>query len=262
MILHAREMGQGPPAALLHGLFGSARNLGVVQRALAPRWRTIALDMRNHGASPHAAAMHYPAMAADVRETLAARDALPAVLLGHSMGGKAAMRLALEAPEAVRALLVADIAPVAYRHDNARVAEAMQAMPLTPGMTRAAAEVALADAVPDAAMRSFLLQNFVPGAAPEWRIGLAEIAAAMRDIEGWPMPPPGAVYRGPTLFVTGEHSDYLRPEHRPVVRTLFPAARFVSLKRAGHWLHVDQPAAFVAVVEGFLAAAVGDAPSA
>ena len=120
MILHTIEAGQGPPVALLHGLFGSARNLGVVQRALAPRFRVLALDLRNHGASPHAAAMDYPAMAADVLETLDQRAALPAALVGHSMGGKAAMMAALTQPDQVSRLVVADIAPVAYEHHNAR----------------------------------------------------------------------------------------------------------------------------------------------
>ena len=252
MILRAIEAGQGAPVVLLHGLFGTARNLGVVQRALAPRFRTIALDLRNHGASPHAAEMNYRLMAADVLETLTEQAALPAVLIGHSMGGKAAMMAALTRPEAVTRLLVADIAPVPYAHDNARIAEAMLALPLPPGLTRAAADAALAQAVPDAPMRGFLLQNLVVGEHPQWRIGLAEIAAAMRAIEGWTAPD-AAQYRGPTLFVAGAASDYIRPDHRPAIRALFPAARFVTLKGAGHWVHADNPAGFVAVIEAFLA---------
>ena len=255
MILHTIESGQGSPVALLHGLFGSARNLGVVQRALAPRFRILALDLRNHGASPHAAAMDYPAMAADVLETLAQRAALPAALVGHSMGGKAAMMAALLHPDQVSRLVVGDIAPVAYQHHNAELAGALAALPLPPDLTRAAADVALAEAVPDAGLRAFLLQNLAPGVHPAWRIGLGEIASAMPAIEGWDAPP-GAEYRGPTLFVSGAASDYVRPEHRPTIRTLFPAARFVTLKHAGHWLHADNPAGFVAVLEAFLAAGV------
>jgi pimeloyl-ACP methyl ester carboxylesterase len=251
MILHTIESGQGPPVALLHGLFGSARNLGVVQRALAPRFRVLAMDLRNHGASPHAATMDYPAMAADVLETLDQRAALPAALVGHSMGGKAAMMAALLHPDQVSRLVAADIAPVAYEHYNAEIAAALAAIPLSPGLTRAAADAALAEAVPDAALRAFLLQNLVPGAHPGWRIGLREIAASMRTIEGWEAPE-GAVYRGPTLFVAGAASDYVRREDRPAIRALFPAARFVTLKNAGHWLHADNPAGFVGVLEAFL----------
>jgi esterase len=252
MILHTVEVGDGPPVALLHGLFGAARNLGVVQRALAARFRVLALDLRNHGASPHAVAMDYPAMAADVLETLDQRGALPAALVGHSMGGKAAMMAALSQPDAVSRLLVADIAPVAYQHHNAEIAATLAAQPLSPGLTRAAADAALAQAVPDPGLRAFLLQNLVPGAHPAWRIGLQEIAAAMPVIEGWERPAPDAVYRGPTLFVAGAASDYVGSEHRPAIRALFPAARFVTLKNAGHWLHADNPAGFIAVIEAFL----------
>jgi pimeloyl-ACP methyl ester carboxylesterase len=251
MMLHAIEAGEGPPVVFLHGLFGNARNFGTYQRALAARFRIIALDMRNHGASPHAADMRYPVMAEDVLQTLAALDALPAVVIGHSMGGKAAMAAALLRPEAVTRLLVADIAPVVYQHGNAAVVRAMQAIPLEPGLTRAHAEAMLENAVPEPAVRLFLLQNLRFGAAPAWRIGLPEIAAAIQDLEGWV--PLDGVYAGPTLFVTGARSDYVRSEHRPVIRALFPRARFVAVKNAGHWLHAENPAAFMAVLEAFLA---------
>lgn len=256
MKLHASEVGEGPSLVLLHGLFGAGPNLSVVQRRLGDRFRTLALDLRNHGESPHDPAMGYDAMAADVLETLAARDALPAAILGHSMGGKVAMHAALAQPEALTRLIVADIAPVAYPPHFRAIAEAMRALPLPAGLTRAAADRALADAVPDAALRGFLLRNLRVGDAPAWRIGLAEIAAALPEIEGWETPPgatyTGATYAGPTLFVAGARSDYIRPEHRPAIRALFPRARFATVKAAGHWLHADNPDGFVAVVEGFL----------
>ncbi len=251
MILHAIESGTGPPVALLHGLFGAGRNLGRAQRRLAARFRAIALDLRNHGESPHAQGMSYAEMAGDVLETLAGMDALPAALIGHSMGGKAAMRAALARPEAVTRLLVADIAPVPYPPGFGAYASAMAALPLAPGLTRAGAGAVLAQAVPDAGVRGFLLQNLRPGAAPAWQIGLAEIAAGLSDIEGWDAPP-GAAYPGPTLFVAGARSDYIQPAHRPAIRGLFPAARFVTLRDAGHWLHTDNPAGFIAVAEAFL----------
>ena len=252
MRLHAVEAGQGdPPLVLLHGLFGSARNFGAVQRELARHRRTIALDLRNHGASPHAADMRYATMAADVLETL---DAFPALLLGHSMGGKAAMQVALSRPDAVARLIVADIAPVSYPPHHRETAEAMAALRLAPGMNRAQADTVLARTVPDAGLRAFLLQNLQLGATPSWRIGLAEIIAGFSAIEAWDAPT-GAHYDGPTLFVAGANSDYIRPEHRPVIRSLFPRARFVTLKNAGHWLHAENPQGFVGVVEAFLTAA-------
>ncbi len=261
MRLHAIEAGTGRPVALLHGLFGSARNFGAVQRRLAATHRVIALDLRNHGSSPHDPAMDYPAMAADVLETLAARDARPAVLIGHSMGGKVAMQAALAQPAAVAALLVADIAPVAYPPHFGAIAAALAALPLEPGLTRAAADAALAAVEPDPALRAFLLQNFIPGGgatAPHWRIGLAEIIAALGVIGGWAAPA-GARYSGPVLVLAGAQSDYIRPEHRPAFRALFPAARFASLRHAGHWLHADNPEGFLAVVQAFLHARAGGA---
>jgi esterase len=253
MILHAIEAGQGEPLALLHGLFGSARNFGTVQREFARQHRTIALDLRNHGASPHAADMDYAALAGDVLQTLDRLHALPATLLGHSMGGKVAMFAALTQPDRIARLIVADIAPVVYAPHYRDIAAAMMALSLPSSLTRADADAALAASVPDTTMRAFLLQNLQTGASPAWRIGMAGIAAALPAIEDWHAPSE-ARYDGPTLFIAGATSNYIQPAHRAVIRTLFPQARFVTLKHAGHWLHADNPSGFVAVVEAFLTA--------
>ncbi len=251
MILHATELGQGPPLVLLHGLFGTGSNFGTVQRRLADDHRVLALDLRNHGQSPHAPGMAYATQAQDVLETLDARGLGPAAMLGHSMGGKVAMALALAAPARVTRLLIADIAPVRYPPHFRTIIQAMQALPMPPGLTRADAGAALAPAVPDPAMRSFLLQNLRFGAAPQWRIGLEGIAAGLPDIEGWDG---HGRYEGPALALSGERSDYVMPEHRPLFRALFPAIRFATLHDAGHWLHADAPEAFVMAVRSFLAA--------
>lgn len=250
LILNAVQSGDGPPVVLLHGLFGTARNFGTVQRAVAQHFRVVALDMRNHGDSPHAPDMRYPTQAADVRETMQSLGIETAAVIGHSMGGKAAMAMALRWPDQVGRLLVSDIAPVHYQHGNNTIAEAMAAIPLTPTLTRAQADAMLAAAVPRADIRAFLLQNLRFGAQPHWRIGLAEITAAIPDLEGWSDLP--GTYPGPSLFVAGASSDYVRPEHRSVIRTLFPTARFVAVKHAGHWLHADNPSGFLSVVEAFL----------
>ncbi|MGE0419955.1 MAG: alpha/beta fold hydrolase [Acetobacteraceae bacterium] len=253
MRLHVSQAGSGPTVVLLHGLFGMGRNLGFVQRALAQRFHVLALDLRNHGASPHGADMCYDTMAEDVVETLQERDVAPAAVIGHSMGGKTAMRLALRHPDAVGRLCVADIAPVGYPPRNGPVVAALRAVSLTPGLTRAQADAALAAGIEDASLRAFLLQNLTFGATPSWRIGLDEIAAALPDLEGWP-DTSGLAYDGPTLFVAGARSDFIRPDHRDPIRALFPHARFVTVKNAGHWLHVDNPSGFLGVVEAFLAA--------
>lgn len=250
MRLECIDTGAGPPVILLHGLFGTARNFGAVRRALSPLFRVVAMDARNHGASPHAPGMRYAALAGDVLETMDALGLPRAALIGHSMGGKTAMTLACRAPARLGRLLIADIAPVAYRHGNNAVADAMRAIPLHEGLTRAEADAALIQAVPVQAVRAFLIQNLIFGPTPHWRIGLAEIAAAIPDLEGWE--PPGGIYAGPTLFVSGARSDYVAPDHRPTIRPLFPSARFVAVKNAGHWLHADNPAGFLSVVEAFL----------
>jgi pimeloyl-ACP methyl ester carboxylesterase len=246
MRLAVHAAGEGPAVALLHGLFGSARNLGGVQRALAPHYRVLALDMRNHGVSPRHPVMDYAAMAADVLETLDAEGALPAVVVGHSMGGKVAMRLALAAPDQVRRLVVADIAPVQYPSHFGAFAAAMLTVP--DGSTRRQADAILAPVVQDPAIRSFLLHNFRPEQG--WRIGLEEIVGALPGIESWDAT---GVYPGPSLFITGARSDYVKPADQPIIRSSFPAARFVAIKDAGHWLHAEQPAAFAATLAAFLA---------
>ena len=251
MILAGTELGSGQPVALLHGLFGSAANLSSVQKRLAERHRVIALDLRNHGNSPHTPFMSYPAMAEDVLETLRARNALPCALVGHSMGGKVAMAAALEAPGAVSRLLVADIAPVLYPPVYRAYAEAMEKLPLAPDLTRVAADRFLAATVDNPAIRAFLLQNLKFGAEMAWRIALDAIANALPVLEAWPNIEESA-YLGPTLFVSGARSDYIQPEHRAIIRELFPSAKFAVLKNAGHWLHADNPDGFVSLVEAFL----------
>jgi esterase len=251
VILEATELGSGQPVALLHGLFGAAANFGTVQKRLAERHRVIAVDLRNHGNSPHAPFMSYPAMAEDVLESLRARNALPCALVGHSMGGKVAMAAALEAPGAIARLLVADIAPVTYPPVFRVYAQAMAAMRLSADLTRVAADRMLAATVDNPAIRAFLLQNLRFGAQPGWRIGLDAIAAGLHVLEGWPELDENA-YLGPALFVSGERSDYILPEHRPIIRAMFPAARFAVLKNAGHWLHADNPEGFISLVDAFL----------
>ena len=250
MILNASQAGDGPPVILLHGLFGAARNFGAIQRSLAPRFRVIALDMRNHGDSPHDPDMRYIVQAADVRETLLALGIEQAAVIGHSMGGKAAMALALESPDRVGRLLVSDIAPVTYQHGNGALAEAMRAIPLTSGLTRRAADAAFADAVPDQTLRPFLLQNLRVGTQPRWRIGLEEIHAAIPDLEGWD-DVPRCSFR--SAIVRDRRPIGLRAARTPAnYPKPVPDSPLRRGQNAGHWVHADNPAGFLAVVEAFL----------
>jgi len=250
MILNAIEMGEGRPLVMLHGLFGQARNFGALQRRLSATRRVIAFDMPNHGASPHTPSMDYRSMAEDVAESLAARGIGQTDLMGHSMGGKAAMMLALTRPELVGRLLISDIAPVTYPPRWGELIDAMRAVPA--GTARSDADALLAPVESDAGVRAFILTNRKPDGSG-WRIGLEGIAASMPAIMGWSQPD-AASFTGPTLVVSGEHSQYIRPEDRPVIREAFPSARFVTVKGAGHWVHAEQPEGFAAVMEGFFRA--------
>ncbi|UPY34856.1 alpha/beta fold hydrolase [Sediminicoccus sp. KRV36] len=251
MRLNVIEMGEGSPVVLLHGLFGAARNWGGIQKRLAQRNRVLAPDLRNHGESDHATAMDYPSMAEDVAEVMARRGIAPAAVLGHSMGGKVAMALALRHPQMVSRLVVADIAPLRYPPALRGYVAAMRGLALTQGLTRREADAALEAAIPEAGIRAFLLQSLdFGGDAPAWKLGLAEIAAAMPVIEDFPL---AGRCEAPTLVLAGERSSYIRPEHHALFRALFPAARFATVERAGHWLHADNPNAFLALLEPFLA---------
>ena len=183
MILRTIRMGEGGvPVVLLHGLFGAASNWGRVQRRLAERGCVVAMDARNHGGSGHDPVVDYGTMAGDVIETLDAEGLGEVAVVGHSMGGKTGMMMALRAPERVARMVVADIAPVVYPPHFKAMAAAMVALELRPGMTRGEADAALEGAAPDPVVRAFLLQNLRFGDAPGWRIGLAEIAAGLGGV--------------------------------------------------------------------------------
>jgi len=240
-----------PTLVIAHGLYGSGRNWGVIARRLADRRNVIAVDMRNHGDSPRMATQSYPEMAADLAEVIATL-AQPVDLMGHSMGGKAAMHLALTRPDLIRRLIVADIAPVSYSHDQTRHVDAMMSVDLSSVITRADADTALTRAgVEDAALRAFFLQSLdLRATPPRWKLNLSVLKAEMSKIIGWPGTE--GRFEGPALFLTGAESHYVRPEHRDPIRALFPKARFAKIPGAGHWLHAEKPREFEETVRVFL----------
>ena len=238
-----------PPLVIAHGLFGSGRNWGVLARRLAEGREVLAVDMRNHGASDWADDHGYGPMAADLAETIAAETDGPVDLLGHSMGGKAAMMLALAGDAPLRRLVVADIAPVAYGHSQMDLVRAMQALDLSGISTRAEADAALAPAVPEAQVRAFLLQS-LDVRAKAWRLNLDALAASMDEIVGWP--DPLGRWDGPALFLRGGASGYVTDAHRAGIERLFPAARIELVEGAGHWLHAEAPRETEAAVAAFL----------
>ena len=233
------------PLLIAHGLFGSARNWGAIAKRLSDDREVMAVDMRNHGESPWDAVHDYPAMAADLASVLHA----PADVIGHSMGGKAAMVLALSHPDRVRRLIVADIAPVAYGHTQAHLIAAMRSVDLDAVTNRRDADEQLSAHVEEPSVRAFLLQSLdVKG--KQWRLNLDALEAEMPKVLSFPEIQ--GRFDGPTLFLTGAESDYVTREHRGLIKDMFPAARFAKLPGAGHWLHADQPRAFEAAVRTFL----------
>lgn len=244
--------GKGPPLVILHGVFGSANNWKRIAADLAGDHRVLSVDLRNHGESPRADSMSYPEMAADVAALIDREAGGRATVIGHSMGGKAAMWLALSAPERVARLVVIDIAPVAYREHLSAYVAAMQAIDLTAITRRADADVQLREAVPDTGIRAFLLQNLrLDASGARWRLNLDVLAAEMGTISGFP-DPGERVYDGPTLFVKGAKSDYIRDAHRTVIARHFPNARARVVPDAGHWVHVEAPKAFLRALQSFL----------
>jgi pimeloyl-ACP methyl ester carboxylesterase len=237
-----------PPLLVVHGLFGSARNWGAMAKRLATGRRVVSVDMRNHGASPWQATHGYDDLAADLAGVIAAEGA-PMDVLGHSMGGKAAMVLALTRPALVRRLVVGDIAPVAYGHTQMHLIDAMRGLDLAQVTRRSQADAALQGAIPDAGVRAFLLQSLdVP--ARRWMLNLDVLAAEMPRITGWPGTP--GRFDGPVLVLVGAQSWYVLPEHHALFKAQFPGARVATVEGAGHWLHADRPAEVAAQVTGFL----------
>lgn len=254
MELHVIETGTGKPLIILHGLLGSSRNWGGIAARFGIDHRVMALDLPNHGASSWSETMDYPFMAREVAAFIERHVGGPAVVLGHSMGGKAAMTLALTRPELVEKLVVVDIAPVSYTHTFAPYIKAMRAAPLATAQRRGDVEEAMAATIPDPRVRAFLMQNLEGGAGGyRWRANLATLGAAMDDILAFPHFPDGVHYDGPALFLHGSESDYVLPAHEDLVMALFPGARFHSVDGAGHWVHADRPIEFMSAVELFLA---------
>lgn len=248
-IIRNGEQG-GVPLLIVHGLFGSGRNWGAIARRLSDKRPVLTVDQRNHGDSPRFPTQSYPDMAADLAEVIAANGG-QADVMGHSMGGKAAMQLALTRPEMVRRLIVADIAPVAYGHSQSHYIKAMRGLDLTGLTSRLEADRRLSALVDEPSLRAFFLQSLDLKADPvRWKLNLDVLEAEMAKLVGWPGTP--GQFDGPTLFLTGAESDYVKPEYRAQIQTQFPKARFARIPGAGHWLHADKPREFEAAVATWL----------
>ncbi|MBI2343777.1 MAG: alpha/beta fold hydrolase [Deltaproteobacteria bacterium] len=287
--LTCEQIGSGPPLVILHGLFGSGKNWRHIAKQLQETHAVFLLDLRNHGASFHDPVMDYEIMAADVEQFLQAQHLTHLSLLGHSMGGKVAMVVATRQPHHVARLMVVDIAPKAYPPIHSPIIAALQSVDVTTVQSRMEVDRQLAERVPDRVTRQFLLANLVretnghywrgsrrplqrqsrwslplsaavrlgrgapdisPGPHYRWQWHLEAIAAHYDALIG--MPPLHGTFTGPTRFVRGGRSDYLSEEDLPVIHRHFPTATLTTLREAGHWPHIDAPAAFVRLLSAWL----------
>ena len=238
MQLHFKEAGQGRTLLLLHGLFGSADNWQHIAGRLAEKFHVVALDLRNHGQSPHTDETSYPLMAADV--------------IGHSMGGKTAMQFALQFPARVEKLIVADMAPRQYAPAHDKIFAALLALDLPTFSTRLQIEDALASEIPNLVLRRFLLKNLSRDPAGKffWKInlrGLADNYLRLGEAVAAAAP-----FSKPALFIRGGKSNYVQPADEILIRELFPQSQIATIAAASHWVHADQPEEFLRLVLAFL----------
>ena len=243
------DVGRGPPMLLLHGLYGSSSNWRRIAKALSDRHRVLSVDLRNHGGSPWTPTMSYVEMAADVADLIDRLGLGRPAVLGHSMGGKVAMTLALTDAARVGRLIVVDIAPVSYGDRFSSYTQAMRGVDAMQATGRDEIRRTLLQTIPDERTVGFLMTNLVrQGEQYDWRINLMTLATSMSEIGSFPEALAGLRYDGPVTVIDGERSDYVSEADRPLFVAHFPAARFVTIADAGHWLHADQPDAFVAAV--------------
>lgn len=251
MKLNFRSSGQGTPLVILHGLFGSRDNWSGIAKVLQDRFHVFTVDLRNHGHSPHSVSMSYDEMAGDLLEFLTDQGIQRAHVMGHSLGGKVAMRFAQLHPGRLLKLIVVDIVPKAYLPEHRTILDALSALRLSEFTQRGQIEEALAPAIPDLILRRFLLKNLDrrPDGVFRWKMNLASLD---NNYEGLTEALPLIRFDGPTLFLVGARSDYFVPADQPLLLRLFPQSETRSVPGAGHWVHADNPAQFVREVIAFL----------
>jgi pimeloyl-ACP methyl ester carboxylesterase len=235
------------PILIIHGLYGSGRNWSVIAKRLSDKFFVVVVDLRNHGESPWFDTHTYHDMASDLAEVITSLNMKPNII-GHSMGGKAAMVLALKHPNLVNRLLIADIAPVEYKHDQSQFIKAMQKIDLSKVTQRSDAKLALAKFIEDKSLQDFFTQS-LDLKNKRWKLNLSILQSEMKRILSFPKI--NSKFFGQTLFFKGEKSKYINTEHRDVIKSLFIKARFATLKDTGHWLHAEKPREFESAVRLF-----------
>ena len=252
MLLNHKIYGQGVPVIVIHGLFGSATNLGMLIKQLKTDYQVIAVDVRNHGLSMRHDSMHYDDMANDIIQLMDHLTIEQAHIVGHSMGGKIAMRTALNFPTRVTSLAVADIAPVNYppRHNN--VFAGLKNIPLADIRSRSEAQAKLAEHVEEAGVQQFLLKGLYKNSQGQFDFyyALDTIIAQYDAISDWPEV--NKQYDKPVLFIKGMNSDYITNAHKSAIAKYFPQAKAKLVQGTGHWLHAEKPMIFNKIIVDFL----------
>ncbi len=251
MELYSREFGQGSPVLILHGLFGFSDNWQTIAKGLSDQHLVVTPDLRNHGRSPHVGTHSYAEMAEDVRSFMENHWMFSAAVIGHSMGGKVAMQLALSHPEMVERLVVVDIEPGKAEDNHSSIFRALLDMDLSKMATRKQIESYLTDRIPDVGTRQFLLKNITREEDERfaWKMNLPVLWKHYSDILA---AVGGGVYDKPALFIRGSRSDYIKDADIPLIHSLFPKAEVVTIEGAGHWVHADKPNELLETLRIFL----------
>ncbi|MBT2324641.1 alpha/beta fold hydrolase [Variovorax paradoxus] len=261
LALAFEALGAGPPVVILHGLFGAGRNWTEVAKSLTADYRVYLPDARNHGASPWAESMSYAEMALDVLALIEREQLHRPCVIGHSMGGKTAMALALAHPHAIGGIAVIDIAPESYAGQFSSYVSAMRSLDVAGAASRREIRQALADGLGAAAPVDLVMQNLRrQNDRFDWRLNLLATGLCMPELCGFPEALRNARYDGPAFFVHGAESDYVPPSSLAGIRALFPRAETERIADAGHWVHADQPAALLCGLRDWLADACAAIP--
>ncbi|GIV33218.1 MAG: alpha/beta hydrolase [Chitinophagales bacterium] len=253
MQLHYKSFGQGTPVIILHGLFGSLDNWQTFSRKLATAFHVIAVDLRNHGKSPHSQVHSYPEMADDLLEFFETHNLTRAHMIGHSMGGKAAMTFALKYPERLIKLVVVDISPRVYPDRHEHILRALSSLHPSDLKTREEADTLLAKYIPQQEVRQFLLKNLdrMPEGGFRWKFNLHALLANYSNINA-PVRADVPVDVD-TLVIRGGRSDYVdEARDLPLFEQLFKRVQIITIPEAGHWVHAEAPEKLLLAVQTFL----------
>jgi len=252
MKLHFKKFGSGPPLIILHGVFGSSDNWKTLANHLMITFEVYLVDQRNHGLSPHSDDLNYQVMTDDLKELLHNAQIEKCCLLGHSMGGKTAMNFAVQYPEKIMKLIIIDIAPKRYPPHHQNILQGVDSLKINEINTRKEADDLLSTTINNSGIRQFILKNLSRNREGlfYWKINWKAIEDNIQAI-GAPLLSHD-LFTGEVLFIRGAQSDYILNEDEPLLKKHFPNAVLMTIQKAGHWVHAEQPAQLLALINQFI----------